>query len=116
MAATASGQVLKECRKGCGRKLKSAGLSHHEKFCTGPGYVPGYSWRRRAERRISAVTPEVKYTGEADMVYELFYDDAALFSAAKYLLAARDGEGECVLRNLESAKDMIDIKIRFLKS
>lgn len=106
--------VMKKCSKGCGRELKSAGLSHHEKFCTGPGYVPGYSWKRRAERRISATVPETKYTGEQDMIYELFYDDAALYACAMHLLEARDDKN--VLCNLEAAKAMIDTKIRFLKS
>ena len=104
------------CAKGCGREYSPAGVTHHEKFCTGPGYVPGYSYKRRAERNISNPKPihkqEMKYTGETDMVYELFHDDAAMFSAVTFLLEARDGKD--VLDNLLAAKSMIDTKIRFL--
>lgn len=113
MAATATGQDLKKCRKGCGRELKAAGLSHHERWCTGPGYVPGYSWKRRTERRITGQPPKTKYTGEIDMVYELFCDDAALYSCVQFLLEARDGKS--VIENLQAAKEMIDTKIRFLE-
>lgn len=116
MAATATGQDLKKCRKGCGRELKAAGLSHHERWCSGPGYVPGYSWKRRAERKPQnpKLKEEAKYTGERDMVYELFFDDAALYACVMHLLEARDDKN--VICNLEAAKAMIETKIRFLKN
>lgn len=114
---TDKGQALERCTKGCGRMLKAAGRSHHEKYCTGPGYLPGYSKKRRIERRITAPPQqETRYTGEEDMVYELFYEDAALFTTAVYLLEARDGtEIKDVIHSLEAAKAALDTKIRFLK-
>lgn len=105
------------CKKGCGREYSPAGITQHEKYCTGKDYVPGYSYKRRRERNIQNPKPqpqeEARYTGEEDMVLELFYDDAALFTAVIYLLEARDGTD--ALRSLKAAKAMIDAKIRFLE-
>lgn len=96
------------CRKGCGRYYCAAGLHHHEKFCDGPGFE-GRALKRAAKRNEE----EVRYTGEEEMAYELFCDDAAMYTAVLHLLEARDGKD--VLENLRAAKSMIDIKIRFLE-
>lgn len=114
---TIDGRFIKIiCSKGCGREYTRAGMAQHEKYCEGPGYVPGYSWKRRAERKPQnpKAQEEAKYTGEKDMVYELFFDDAALYACVMHLLDARDDKS--VLCNLEAAKTMIETKIRFLKS
>jgi hypothetical protein len=109
----ASGSLIL-CAKGCGRKLRPAGKPHHEKYCTGPGYTPGYSAARRVERRIEGSVAHYKVTyapkAGVEMAYEMFQDDPLMFSIMVHLMSARAGYD--VVTNLEAAKGMIDLKIK----
>src|SRR5688572_1565588 len=91
-------KTVSPCKKGCGRSYSAAGLVQHERSCTGKGYVPGYSAKRRLERNISNPSPSfrVKSTKETTnywyapqaavrTAYEWFQFDSALFNAVTHL-------------------------------
>ena len=117
---------LVPCRKGCGRDLKAAGRPHHERFCTGKGYVPGYSAERRIERRMTTQSPPLKakepaYTAyyapitAVKWAYEMFPEDSALFSAVCHIAACKtENDAEEQIKHLTQARDMLSLKIEML--
>lgn len=115
--------TLIPCRKGCGRLCKPQGQLAHERACQGPGYIPGYSAKRRIERRIGVKSKapvatanyEAFYAPKAgvEMAYEMFKDDAEMFSIMVHLMAAVKGYD--VMYNLEAARKMLDRKMELLE-
>lgn len=123
-------KLMLPCRKGCGRMCVAQGRPHHEKFCSGPGYVPGYSAQRRVERRmttgpalkLAAKESKETYTyyyapiNAVKWAYEMFPEDSALFSAVCHIAACKMEESrDEILKHLTQARDMLSLKIQDLQ-
>ncbi len=54
-------KVKSECSKGCGRKFNPAGRAYHEKFCTGPGYLPGHTHSVEGRHDVKKEKLECQY-------------------------------------------------------